>query len=61
MSAGKGAPRVRGFIPAGWFPGAITTDGTNLFIANVKGEGSRNEDPKKAASTSTATPAPSRR
>jgi len=32
---------IRGFIPTGWYPGAIATDGKNLYIANVKGIGSR--------------------
>ena len=27
---------VSGFIPTGWFPGGVCTDGTNLYIANVK-------------------------
>jgi YVTN family beta-propeller protein len=40
------ADRPAGFIPAGWYPGAVATDGSNLYIANVKGVGSR--DPKKA-------------
>jgi YVTN family beta-propeller protein len=33
--------RVQGFIPAGWYPGAVVTDGEYLYIANVKGVGSR--------------------
>jgi YVTN family beta-propeller protein len=32
---------VTGFIPTGWFPGAVATDGKQLYIANVKGFGSR--------------------
>lgn len=32
---------TRGFIPAGWFPGALALDGKELWIANVKGTGSR--------------------
>jgi YVTN family beta-propeller protein len=32
---------VTGFIPTGWFPGAVATDGKRLYIANVKGYGSR--------------------
>ncbi|HTS17290.1 MAG TPA: bifunctional YncE family protein/alkaline phosphatase family protein [Verrucomicrobiae bacterium] len=32
---------VTGFIPAGWFPGAVATDGKRLYVANVKGYGSR--------------------
>jgi YVTN family beta-propeller protein len=41
------APKVSGFIPAGWFPGAVSVFGDHLFIANVKGTGSRRVDPKK--------------
>jgi YVTN family beta-propeller protein len=37
----SGRPRVRGFIPAGWYPGALAADDRFLYIANVKGEGSR--------------------
>ncbi|HWE96593.1 MAG TPA: bifunctional YncE family protein/alkaline phosphatase family protein [Tepidisphaeraceae bacterium] len=45
-----GAPsRVEGFIPTGWFPGGVVCDGNNVFVANVKGEGSRDIDPKKNA------------
>ncbi|MGA2063560.1 MAG: bifunctional YncE family protein/alkaline phosphatase family protein [Thermoguttaceae bacterium] len=40
--AGRAGPGVvRGFIPTGWFPGGVCCDGRNLYIANVKGEGSR--------------------
>ncbi|MCU0704647.1 MAG: hypothetical protein MUF18_11780 [Fimbriiglobus sp.] len=41
------APKVSGFIPAGWFPGAVQVNGDHLVVANVKGTGSRKEDPKK--------------
>lgn len=34
---------VRGFVPAGWHPGAVLTDGKNLYIANVQGLGTRNK------------------
>ncbi|MCS6830279.1 MAG: phosphoesterase [bacterium] len=34
--------RVEGFIPAGWYPGAVLTDGKRLLVANIKGLGSRN-------------------
>ena len=30
-----------GFIPTAWFPGGVINDGKHLFIANVKGFGSR--------------------
>jgi YVTN family beta-propeller protein len=33
---------ILGFIPTDWYPGALATDGTNLFIANTKGQGSAN-------------------
>jgi YVTN family beta-propeller protein len=37
---------VDGFLPAGWYPGGVVTDGKYLYIANVKGVGSR--DPAAA-------------
>ena len=37
--------QVRGFIPTGWYPGALATDGKHLYIANVKGYGSRYKKP----------------
>jgi len=40
-------PRVEGFIPAGWYPGALVADNSHLYVANVKGIGSRHPDPKK--------------
>jgi YVTN family beta-propeller protein len=44
-SAGGDRPAqstVAGFIPTGWYPGAVlvSADGTKLFVANVKGHGS---------------------
>lgn len=42
-----GEPRVEGFIPSGWYPGALVADGSHVYIANVKGIGSRHADPKK--------------
>jgi YVTN family beta-propeller protein len=44
-----GAGAVRGFIPTGWFPGGLCSDGGNLYIANVKGEGSRQGKPDATA------------
>ena len=38
---------VRGYIPTGWYPGAVAVDGKHLYVANVKGEGSREINPKK--------------
>ncbi len=37
--------RVTGFIPTGWYPGSVVTNksGTTLYVANVKGAGSRNQ------------------
>ncbi len=34
-------PSLEGFIPTAWYPGAVVTDGDSLFIANIKGLGSR--------------------
>jgi YVTN family beta-propeller protein len=37
-----GAPsKVAGYIPTGWYPGAVVLHGDELLIANVKGIGSR--------------------
>ena len=38
---------IRGYIPTGWYPGAVAADGKHLYVANVKGEGSRETNPKK--------------
>jgi YVTN family beta-propeller protein len=38
---------IEGFIPAGWYPGAVAADGANVYIANVKGLGSRREKPRQ--------------
>ncbi|HEX8524549.1 MAG TPA: bifunctional YncE family protein/alkaline phosphatase family protein [Tepidisphaeraceae bacterium] len=37
---------VKGFIPTAWFPSAVISDGdgNNLYIANAKGQGSRDPD-----------------
>jgi YVTN family beta-propeller protein len=45
--SGDAAPKVAGHIPTGWFPGAVAVAGDHLFVANVKGTGSRKEDAKK--------------
>ena len=37
----KTAPQVLGLIETGWYPGAIVADGQALYVANVKGIGSR--------------------
>ena len=42
-----GKPAVRGFVPTGWYPGAVVGEGKHLFVANIKGEGSRTKNPKK--------------
>ncbi|HCC69894.1 MAG TPA: hypothetical protein DEQ09_01885, partial [Bacteroidales bacterium] len=36
---------IAGYIPTGWYPGSIATNstGTYLYVANVKGIGSRNQ------------------
>ena len=37
--AASGKSAVQGYIPAGWFPTAVATDGHQLYVANVRGEG----------------------
>ena len=41
--------RVIGYIPTGWYPGAVVVNqaGTQLYVANVKGIGSRNKGADK--------------
>jgi YVTN family beta-propeller protein len=36
---------VAGFLPTGWFPMALATDGASLFIANAKGDGAHQGEP----------------
>lgn len=33
--------RVLGFVPTAWYPGALAADGKHVYVANIKGEGSR--------------------
>lgn len=42
--------RVTGLIPTGWYPGSVILNkaGTQLYVANVKGSGSRNKAANKA-------------
>lgn len=42
--------KVLGFIPTGWYPGAVILDreSKNIFVANVKGVGSRNQRTDRA-------------
>jgi YVTN family beta-propeller protein len=42
--------RVAGYIPTGWYPGSVLLNekGTELFVANVKGIGSRNKGMEKS-------------
>ena len=41
LSLDDAEPITRGFIPAGWFPSALAVGDGYLYIANVKGVGSR--------------------
>jgi len=41
--------RITGFIPAGWYPGALALNGKTLYVANVKGLGARNKDARQEA------------
>ena len=42
--------KVAGYIPAGWYPGSVIMNksGTILYVANVKGSGSRNKGTDKS-------------
>ncbi|MDZ4783037.1 MAG: bifunctional YncE family protein/alkaline phosphatase family protein [Planctomycetia bacterium] len=45
LAAARGeASRLLGFIPTAWYPGGVVVDDTHLYVANIKGEGSRNEE-----------------
>lgn len=41
LRLGDRRSEVRGFIPVGWYPGAVAARGGRLYAANVKGLGSR--------------------
>ena len=45
--ASGGKSQVEGFIPTAWYPGGVVNDGKYLYIANVKGLGSRNPSEDK--------------
>lgn len=49
--------RARGFLPTGWYSGALAVDDANLYVANVKGLGSRTA--KQIEPQAGASPAPS--
>ncbi len=49
LNGRRGGSVVKGFIPTAWYPGGIATDGSNLYIANIKGLGSRFHDPNQKA------------
>jgi DNA-binding beta-propeller fold protein YncE len=42
--------KIKGYIPTGWYPGSVAMDkmGNYLFVANVKGIGSRNQRTDRA-------------
>jgi YVTN family beta-propeller protein len=44
-----GANKILGYIPTGWYPGVVLTDsaGGTLYVANIKGMGSRDKKPGK--------------
>jgi hypothetical protein len=33
--------QVKGFLPAGWYPGGVAADSNNVYVVNAKGLGSR--------------------
>lgn len=39
--------KIQGFIPTAWYPGGLVTNGKFLFVANVKGLGSRKKQKDK--------------
>lgn len=49
----SGEPRVLGYIPVGWYPGGVATDGVNVYTLSVKGLGSRDPDARAKEKTKT--------
>jgi YVTN family beta-propeller protein len=47
LGTGAEPSHLRGFIPTAWYPGALALRGDELFVANVKGFGSRGDAPDK--------------
>ena len=47
IAKGPERSRMVGLVPTGWYPGGLTLspDGAQLWVANIKGCGSRNQDP----------------
>ncbi len=41
----KGEPKVKGYLPAGWYPSSVAVKNGQLLIGNVKGTGSRRRAP----------------
>jgi YVTN family beta-propeller protein len=44
---GRQKSKLEGFIPTAWYPGGLATDGKYLYVANVKGVGSRKKAQNK--------------
>jgi len=40
LAGGEAAPRLDGFIPAAWYPAAVTARAGSLYVLNMKGWGS---------------------
>lgn len=38
--------KIRGLVPTGWYPGALALDDQRLYVANIKGFGSRGKNGK---------------
>ena len=55
----KSGSRIRGFIPTGWYPGALAVDDAHLYVANVKGLGSRGSISEPLETRASAPAAPS--
>src|SRR5439155_22799147 len=47
MSESGGPRSIAGFIPTGWYPGAIVADAKHIYVANVKGHGAPGKEPGK--------------
>lgn len=46
---GPGQSHVEGFVPTGWYPGAVVARDGRVYVANIKGVGSRSRPKAQAA------------
>ena len=45
MDEGENEHKLRGYIPAGWYPSCVVSDGNKLLIVDAKGTTTRYPNP----------------